>query len=264
MFKKVLFIIFGLRIILFSGVVFSQTPLTTAPNFSAIDSRGNYHDLYSYLNNGKYVLLDFFYNECLVCQTHVPEVNNAYIQFGCNTHEVYFLGVNYDNTDGEVISFENEYGLHYSNISGIDGGGNDIVSLFQVIAFPTIILIAPDKSIPKPDIWPLTVVNITDELLSSGVDTISCPYASINESAISDNIVIYPNPAREYLYVASEKQQGFYDITITDFLGKEVFSKEEVHLTKERINTSNFNTGIYFIHISRNSAPVLSQKVIIY
>lgn len=262
MYKKLLFVIIFLISVLYSKWTVSQTPLTTAPNFTAIDSRGNYHDLYSYLNNGQYVLLDFFYNECLVCQTHVPEVDDAYIQFGCNAHEVFFLGVNFENTDGEVITFENEYGLHYSNISGDDGGGNDIVSLFQVIAFPTIILIAPDKSIPKPDIWPLTMVNIIDELLSVGVDTMPCPYAGIQDRNFDNKFSIYPNPAKDYVYITPHPTSDNHTIHFSDCLGREMLNIEGTE--SEKINLSGLQPGIYFINIMQGSIKLHTEKLLIY
>ena len=242
---------------------FSQTPLNIAPNFTALDARGNYHDLYTHLNSGKYVVLDFFYNECLVCQTHVPEVNNAYIKFGCNTQDVFFLGVNLNNTDGEVVSFENEYALHYPNISGVDGGGNNIVELFQVIAFPTIILIAPDKSIPKQDIWPLTAVNIIDEILSVGVDTASCPYLLVDKTHQTNSFFVYPNPASDFLIISNAIEQNEILITIYDFMGKLIISRKLSGVLDERINIKNIHSGLYLINISKSDEILHSERLII-
>jgi len=245
-------------------VLLSQTPLSLAPNFSAIDARGNYHDLYSYLNNGKYVLLDFFYNECLVCQTHVPEVNDAFLKFGCNTNDVFFMGINFNNTDGEVISFENEYGVFYPNVSGIDGGGNDIVDLFMVIAFPTIILIAPDHSIPLQDIWPLTSVNIVDELLNTGVDTIACPYAQINSKESFTDIHIYPNPVNDFIFITSLHDVSNATLTLHDMLGNVVFTDYKSFLRKEKLDMSSYKSGIYFIQIYKDNMLIYREKIIKY
>jgi len=241
----------------------SQTPLTTAPNFNAIDARGNYHDLYSYLNNGKYILLCFFYDTCFASQSTVPEINNAYIQFGCNTNEVLFMGINYNNTDGEVISFENQYALHYPNISGIEGNGNDIVTLFQVIAFPTIILIAPDKTIPKQDIWPLTTVNIVDELISAGVDTIACPYASVETHKPLSQFLINPNPAKDWININNLSGEKDLTISIFDYLGRNVYYSNNSLFSKEKINTSNYKSGIYFLQISKSGSLLFSEKIVI-
>jgi len=243
--------------------VFSQTPLNIAPNFSVVDARGNYHDLYSYLNNNKYVLLDFFYNECLVCQTHIPEVNDAYIKFGCNTQDVFFLGINLDNTDGEVIAFENEYAIHYPNVSGVDGGGNNIVELYQVIAFPTIILIAPDKSIPKQDMWPLTAVNIIDETMSVGLDTAACPSLFVNNIHHNDEFFIYPNPANDFINIANTSNFPHLFLTVYDFTGRIVHTQALKEKSKERIIVNNLTSGLYLFQIKSASNLILNEKIII-
>lgn len=241
----------------------AQTPLTTAPNFNVIDARGDYHNLYSYLDNGKYVLLDFFYNECLVCQEHVPEVNDAYIKFGCNTSEVVFMGINFDNSDGEVVAFENEYAIHYPNVSGIEGGGNDIVDLFQVIAFPTIILIAPDKSIPKQDIWPLTSVNIIDELLSVNIDTATCPSLSSKPTLSIPDVEVYPNPATDQINIVFSNNTDTKTIELFDNIGNKVLSLSTA-AAKNIIPLHHLMPGYYFLRISQNNENILFKKIILF
>jgi len=246
----------------------AQTPLSMAPNFNVLDAKGNYHDLYSYLNDGKYVVLDFFYNECLVSQTHIPEVNDAFEAFGCNAHEVIFIGINYNNTDGEVILFEKEYNVLYPNVSGIQGGGNNIVSLYQIPAFPTIILIAPDRSIPKQDIWPLTAYNIIDELVSEGINTAVCPFASTEFNA-SNAITFdfYPNPATDKL-VLEFTMDAPKDIVIEilDITGRTVFEKNLQRIisgaSTEIISITHLHAGHYFLNVKEMDGTYKAYKLI--
>ena len=56
------------KLILLAGVIsgmitgiYSQTTLTTAVDFTVTDTDGNTHNLFTYLNDGKYVCLDFFF-----------------------------------------------------------------------------------------------------------------------------------------------------------------------------------------------------------
>ncbi|MDD3877771.1 MAG: T9SS type A sorting domain-containing protein [Bacteroidales bacterium] len=261
---KILFI--ALLLSIFS--IKAQTPLTVAPNFNVLDARGNYHDLYGYLDGGKYVLLDFFYNECLVCQTHVPEVNEAFFTFGCNYGDVIFLGINMDNTDGEVVAFESEYEVWYPNVSGIDGGGNAIVSLFQIPAFPTLVLIAPNRSIPLQDIWPLTAVNIIDELLNIGIDSAACPFAAINKFDNNSSVYnIYPSPAKEYIHLDfSTTAISDVKVVMTDFTGRIILEENYNALNSgnhhKNINMDNIADGMYFISIYKNGLKGYSQKIV--
>ena len=47
-----------------SGVAQIGNP---APDFTVTDTHGEEHNLYSYLENGKVVVLDFFYTTCTPC-----------------------------------------------------------------------------------------------------------------------------------------------------------------------------------------------------
>lgn len=56
--KKLLLLI-PFWMLFFNGT--SQTPLTNAEDFTVIDMDGNEHQLFNYLDSGKFVLLEFFF-----------------------------------------------------------------------------------------------------------------------------------------------------------------------------------------------------------
>jgi cytochrome oxidase Cu insertion factor (SCO1/SenC/PrrC family) len=56
--KKIFFAMFG---IIFSFSVYAQTGLTTAIDFTVTDTDSIEHNLFDYLDDGKYVVLDFFF-----------------------------------------------------------------------------------------------------------------------------------------------------------------------------------------------------------
>lgn len=45
----------------FSASLYAQTNLTTAVDFTVTDTQGNVHNLFTYLDDGKYVVLDFMF-----------------------------------------------------------------------------------------------------------------------------------------------------------------------------------------------------------
>lgn len=66
-------------------------------------------------------------------------------------------------------------GLEFSALSGIEGGGNGIVSTYGIYAFPTYILIAPDHSIVEQDIFPVpNTQTFIDAFESNGVEQSDC------------------------------------------------------------------------------------------
>ncbi|MCF8368264.1 MAG: hypothetical protein K9G76_04420 [Bacteroidales bacterium] len=50
-----------LALIFATAFSFSQTPLTTAVDFTATDTEGVEHNLFEILDNGQYVCIDFFF-----------------------------------------------------------------------------------------------------------------------------------------------------------------------------------------------------------
>ena len=82
-------------------------------------------------------------------------LSEAYELFGCNTADLYVISVNTGDTDAECIQFDLTYGVEFPCISGVEGGGTAINNTYNIGAYPTYILIAPDKSIVEQDIWPV-------------------------------------------------------------------------------------------------------------
>lgn len=55
-----------------------------------------------------------------------------------------------------MLQFHNNYNLGFPAISGIEGGGNSILSSYGVGSFPTYILIAPNHQIVEQGMWPIS------------------------------------------------------------------------------------------------------------
>ena len=171
---KKLYTTFILCLSLFS--VNAQTSLTTAVDFTVTDVHGNTHNLFSYLDEGKHVIVDFFFTTCGPCIASVPTMNQAYTDYGCNTGEVFFISIDNGDSDATVLQYETDYGGLFPSVSGIDGGGNLVVSNYGIGAYPTVILIAPDRSILEQDIFPVS--NITTALPNAGLNIAVCDTGS--------------------------------------------------------------------------------------
>ena len=60
----------------------AQTSLTTAVDFTVTDVHGEVHNLFSILNDGKHVIVDFFFTTCPPCISSVPILNQVYTDYG--------------------------------------------------------------------------------------------------------------------------------------------------------------------------------------
>ena len=198
--KDIIAIIIFTIILLLFGYNFmnAQTNLTVAQDFTSVDVHGDSHTLFNYLDSGKYVVLDFFFTTCGPCINSVPTINDAFTAFGCNTGEVIFLSIDNGDTDAEVIQYEADYGCLPPAISGDEGGGDSINSAYGIGAYPTVVLIAPDKTISEQDIWPVS--GLEAALLNANISQNSCTViVSVPELNIQNNDKIFDVFGREWL-----------------------------------------------------------------
>ncbi len=72
-------------------------------------------------------------------------------------------------------------------------------------------------------------------------------------------ITIYPNPTNK-LIVIENLVNKIQNIEILDISGKIIFSKDYNNVYKTEINTSNFNSGIYFVNIDIDN-EIITKKI---
>ena len=155
-------------LLVFALSVKAQVAIDTALDFTVKDVHGGQHHLYNYLDAGNYVIIDFFTTNCGPCQTYASEVSASYEYFGCNGSNVVYMGINWGSDNTGVMLFDSLWGAHYPAVSGLQGGGNNVVESYQVQSYPTVILIAPDRSILNNHIWPPLRDTINANVLEAG------------------------------------------------------------------------------------------------
>jgi len=194
----------------------AQTSLTTAVDFTVTDVHGETHNLFSLLNEGKYVIVDFFFTTCGPCIASVPTLNQSFIDYGCNTGEVFYISIDDGDSDAEVLQYELDYGGLLPSVSGIEGGGNAVNSAYGISAYPTVILIAPDHTILEQDIFPVS--NITTALPNAGLNMAVCDTGSstsITEIVIEKKIKedrIFDVLGRQWNLTFADLPKGVYII----------------------------------------------------
>ncbi|GAB4294172.1 MAG: hypothetical protein Kow0068_19060 [Marinilabiliales bacterium] len=182
--------------------------------------------------------------------------NEAYEYFGCNSGDVFFIGVNEDTDDAGAIAWDNTNGVNYTTISSVNGGSN-IFSIYNPAALPTLILIAPDHSIVEQDIWPIsssaTIINLFE---SYGMTQQSCSTGKISYSKKKSELSVYPNPANDKLFIDGANPET---VSIFNVLGKELIKTDNFIGS---IDISNLHEGIYILKIKIDNITE-SRKFII-
>ena len=230
--------------LLFSGIFLSgtlllsgQTSLDTAVNFSVVDIEGKQHKLYDYLNEGKFVLVEFFYTNCNPCIGGVPAINQAFEAYGCNQGEIFFLSIDYGNSDMEVEQYKETYGTKTPAVSGQEGGGNQVLFDYGIVAFPTVILIAPDRNIINPDIFPVTQSNLNFAISDqAGVDAFpeGCFFTATTDLRpvpTSSDLALNPNPVADRCSIGfSLSRQTSVELAVLNAAGGLVIAEPAIDL----------------------------------
>jgi len=152
----------------------AQCPLTQAVDFTATDVHGTEVHLFDILDGGQYVLIDFFFTTCGPCQQATPKVVESYYAMGCNMHDVFYMEIATGDSEAACLNWVNTYGVEYPTISGA-AGGTGICNTYQIGAYPTVILIAPNRQIVIQDLWPIsTAQDIISALEAHGLEQHDC------------------------------------------------------------------------------------------
>jgi peroxiredoxin len=190
--------------------VSAQTLLTIAKDFSVKDTEGTTHHLFDYLDSNHFVLLDFFTTSCGSCQTYAHEVSAAYSDFGCNAGNVVVLGINWGSNNANVHAFDSIYGAYFPAVSGAQGGGNRVVDTFQVLSYPTVILIAPDRQVLEQYIWPPSRQQLDSIIQANGGLMQPCAVGDgeITFPANEHLLLVWPNPSAGIVNIGANAMPG--------------------------------------------------------
>lgn len=260
--EKYIFLIMGLIVSLF---IKAQTPLDTAVNFSAKDITGATHRLFDDLDSGKVVLLDFFTTACSSCREYAPEISQTYLDFGCNTGNVIVLGINYGSNNHGVHVFDSLYHAIYPSISGTQGNGNQIHADFQVVSYPTVIVITPDRLITNKYIWPPSHTMLDSILIShNGIFNPCTVGISDQLSETKHTIKVFPNPATDHIQIEiNTSAKGNYLLQISGITGKVLTGKTQLidpgHSTI-LLNVANLSSGFYLLTVKKNGNWIETTK----
>lgn len=227
----------------------AQATATTTPggggdiivDFTGTDLDGNEIHLYDILDNGQYVLINFFLAGDTFSEDIMKDMVDAYHLYGCNDHDVFFMEICPNGGNNTCQNWVETYAVEYPTISR-DGGGNDIAQAIPVGFYPTIMLIRPDHIIAQRDIYPPTLEMMVEYMSGEGIQQYDCNVA-VDEN-IAEKIALYPNPADDVLIINGE---NLGNVSVYNALGQKV--AEFVAGDEVEIATSAFENGFYFVKV---------------
>lgn len=245
-----------------------QSNLDTAFNFTVKDIYGANIELFQLLDEGKFVVMDFFSPACGFCQLYAGDMQEAYLAHGENQGNIFFMGIGWGASIDNILDFMSQYGLTYPMVSGSQGGGNQLLVDFQIVSYPTIILIKPDRSISGElyiPYHPPTAAKIDSIIIASGA-----PFVGFNENTINQDKTprIFPNPVVDQFEVTfrlDEASEVLFEIV--DLNGRVVFSQKkyfnQTGLQNHQINIDAKFSGLYLLNIKMKNQQKINLKIML-
>lgn len=261
--RKILLSLFFLIQGLYSS---GQSQLDTAFNFTVKDIYGNNIELFQLLDQGKYVVMDFFSPACGFCQLYAGDMQEAYLAHGENQGNVHFMGIGWGASIDNILDFMSQYGLTYPMVSGSQGGGNQLLLDFKIISYPTIILIRPDRVISGElyiPYHPPTVANIDSIIAASGA-----PFVGLSDD-FSGNVIkpeIHPNPFTDHFEVSFYlNDPTLVSFEISDLQGRIIYLQRNSLFNSgkitQKIEVGSNLTGMYVLKIYVEGQRPFSNKL---
>lgn len=253
-------LLFAMAILAVSQNVNAQS----AMDFTMEDLDGNSHNLYSYLEEGKSVVIDFFQYECGPCYEYheTNELKNFYNESGPDGSDLamVFQICTYDDATMENLTGDNGgswnwiEGVPYPTIIIDPAVKDELLSFYQSWGTPTLIRICPDKE--WDDNHPNTVGS-KDQLIEWLGE--SCGVAANLSSSSLSQLTIYPVPANNYFNISGVDGESF-EVIVTNSVGQVVR-----RLTSETdlvIDSSDLDNGMYNVSITSGTTHMVKSILV--
>ena len=241
----------------------SQTTLEEAVDFNVKTIYGEPIQLFPILDNeNKIVVVDFFSTTCGPCQDYAPDFQACYEKFGYNEGNVYFIGINWGNDNQGVKEFDSIFGLTFPSASGSQGGGNIVYGDYDILSYPTIILITPDHNIVEQYITPPDEETITNAIIAAGGLMVNTPDILIEKNDIN----IFPNPVVSKGDVEfSISTSSVVQLKMINLMGQEVYKSSPEYKIKGEVKLSfptyDLQSGFYIVEIVANNETIGTARI---
>ena len=232
------------------------------------------------INAGEYQRIEFSHD---MSTTHVEDINDLEVAIwlqDTDTKKMFNSRFAYEYTE-HVFPVEN---LRLEE----DGNNNIIISWYapqnenasgyniyinNVLAAENNTALSYTHPMDETGTYFVEVVALYGEKTSVGTFGTIDAVLDINESA-SDNISIYPNPAKDVVKLSANSHQlsavriynclGMLvdEITVGTRLATSTVKVETQHATSIEINVSDYNAGIYFIDVETSNGNFIKKMII--
>lgn len=261
-----LFIVTFLSLISCSFLL-SQLPVI--PNFSFTDIDGVQHQLYeNHLNQGKTVVIKFFFVNCPPCRANAPSFQAKNIEWGNNQNDTRFMELSILSNDdnNKVRGYKNTFGMTVIS-AGSDGNSHLITDMFKTGQYgpwygtPSFAVIGPDKKVN----YPVFFTDLEDAIAATGAEKPgnNAPDPTTLQLSIQNNNLNLPDGTVRYFLKSDNTTGPKYEI-VKNSQGQYVFTYPSQQFPSLPNPVVVMETNAQAYHASVNSLDLLTiQKHIL-
>jgi len=229
----------------------------TAVDFKLTDLNGSERSLFTELDKGNTVILDFFFVDCKPCQKLTPGMVNLYNEYVSQSKSITIFGISDRDNNARLLIFEDDYKVTYSSC-GIEGGGDTITDLYKGLfnfqGWPTYAVICPNREV----YWNLER-DSSFVKVRAAID--SCAQrVGIDLNREDVGCKIYPNPAQDFISVDAPNLVNF-GVKVFSLEGRELMYKEG-QTSESKIDIAALEPGIYIVQV-KGENKIFNSKIII-
>ena len=136
------FVLLSLLILLVGSLAASESEMKSIPDFTLLDIDGNEVNLYKILDEGKYVIIDFWATWCVPCCKALPHLNAFHEKY----EDVVVIAISEDSKRMAKKAGNYIKGLNYSFVTLLDPKG-EVKKLLDVDVLPETFYVRPDRSV---------------------------------------------------------------------------------------------------------------------
>ena len=178
------------------------------------------------------------------------------------------MGIDKGNTNYDVMLFDSIYGVQYPGVSGMEGGGNAVHFLYNILGTPSIVVITPDKLIASKQIWPPTTDHVIDSVLAAGGILQPCITSVDDNAGTAVLLSVNPNPVKDVVFLSIYPDRTRQlEVIIRNAAGRHIAglapSVYEPVKNHRTLSLTGLAGGLYFLQLLEKGKPVLTDKIIL-
>ncbi len=246
----ILSVVFG-----FSSQAQTIVRASIAPDFTMVSMDNDTFNLYTELDAGKIVVLDFFQTGCPSCQQNTPKLDSVWQAYGYNGDSLWVWGIECSFGDSNYVQHINDFEANYGGqfpIFSTFQNTDSVLTLYGITWTPQYYLICPDSKIKQPR------MEITE--VDSVIQACQQMLTPINTLLLKMPPVVYL--LDEHLHIIGLTNNPFI-ISIYNLLGQQVLVHHTQSAEQEiTIPILGLRQGVYFVLLSDGKTN-FSSKIII-